>query len=83
MKISQIERQIKLNQLWRRYLKVCENKQHAINAMRKVTGKMHSADFTEQDIANLCEDLSWREDEASGVNQALFDYYHGDWGDRD
>ena len=83
MKISQIERQIQLNDLWRRYLAVCENKQHAINAMRKVTGKIRSADFTDRDIGNLCDDINEREDEANGVNEALFDYYHGDWGDRD
>ena len=43
---------------------------------------MRSADFTDTDIGNLCDDLAWREDEAKGLNEALFDYYHGDWGDR-
>ena len=82
MRISEIERKIQLNQLWRGYLAVCKNRYHAINAMRKVTGKMWSADFTDTDIGNLCDDLAWREDEAKGLNEALFDYYHGDWGDR-
>ena len=82
MKISEIERKMQLNQLWRRYLAVCKNRQHAINAMRKVTGKLHSADFTEADIGNLCDDISWREDIANGLYEAEFEFKHGDWGDR-
>lgn len=82
MRISEIERKIAINRLWHCYLRVCENEQHAINAMKKVTGKKRSADFTEEDIKKLCDDLCWREDEALGLNEVMFDYYHGDFGDR-
>ena len=82
MKIYEIERKIQLNQLWKRYLAVCKSKQHAINVMRKVTGKMWSADFMENDIGNLYEDLRWREDIANGLYEAEFEFEHGDWGDR-
>lgn len=81
MKISRIERQIQLNKLWHGYLQVCKSKQHAINAMRKVTGKRYSVDFTEQDIANLCEDLSLREDEKNGLNDLVFTQYNGEYED--
>lgn len=58
------ERKTQLLQLWQRYLAVCDNqKEHAENAMKKVTGKVNSSDFTSEDIQALFEDIVRREDE--------------------
>ena len=81
MKISRIERQIQLNKLWHGYLQVCKSKQHAINAMRKVTGKKWSADFTDADIGNLCDDINRREDDVKGLNGLEYTNYNGEYAD--
>ena len=66
------ERKIQLNQLYQRYMAVCDNqKQHVFNAMKKITGKDNSADFTQEDIKNLFEDVIRREDELA--NQEILD----------
>ena len=53
-----------LSQLWSRYLEVCDNqKNHAINAMKAVTGKDKSSDYDNEDIKKLFEDVQRREDE--------------------
>ena len=58
------EREIQLQQLYQRYLAICGgNKDNAINAMKKITGKDKSADFTQEDIRNLFDDVIKREDE--------------------
>ena len=58
------EREIQVKQIYQRYLAVCDgNKNHAVNAMKKVTGKDRSADFTQEDIRNLFDDVIKREDE--------------------
>ncbi len=58
------ERKIQLNQLYQRYMAVCDNqKQHVFNVMKKITGKNNSADFTHEDILALFEDVIKREDE--------------------
>ena len=58
------EREIQLNQLYQRYLAVCGGvKAHVINAMKKITGKDKSADFTQEDIKALFDDVIRREDE--------------------
>ena len=58
------EREIQVKQIYQRYLAVCDgNKNHAVNAMKKVTGKDRSADFTQEDIRNLFDDVIRREDE--------------------
>ena len=61
---SRSERQTQLNQLWARYLDVCDGqKNHAINAIMKITGKKNSAEFTDEDIQALSDDVIRREDE--------------------
>lgn len=58
------ERKTQLSQLWGRYLAVCDNQaEHAENAMKKITGKVNSSDFTSEDIRLLFEDIVHREDE--------------------
>ena len=50
--------------LWNRYLEVCNNqKEHAINAMKKITGDKPSAEFTDDDIEALIQDVERREKE--------------------
>ena len=61
--IEQIRRE-NLSQLWTRYLDVCDNqKNHAINAMKAVTGKEKSSDYDNEDIKKLFADIQRREDE--------------------
>lgn len=56
------ERKIQLKQLYHRYLAVCDNqKDHAFNAMKKITGKDKSEDYTPEDIKALFEDVIERE----------------------
>ena len=56
------ERDIQIRQLWQRYLDVCgHQKNHAINAMKKVTGKDKSSQYTDEDLHNLFEDVQERE----------------------
>ena len=58
------ERKIQLNQLYQRYLPVCDNQKNLVfNAMRQITGKDNSADYTDEDIKALFEDVTKREDE--------------------
>ena len=62
---EQKERKIALNQLYRRYMAVYGNdKEKVFNAMREITGKESSADFTHEDIQKLFDDVIKREDEA-------------------
>ena len=62
--IEQEERKTQIHQLWNRYLAVCDNQlNHAQNAMTKVTGKEHSADYNDEDIKALFADVIRREDE--------------------
>ena len=61
--IKHRERNNQLRQLWSRYQEVCGNSQHARNAMKKVTGKEASKDYTDDDIHALFEDVIRREDE--------------------
>ena len=50
--------------LWSRYLTVCDNqKEHAINAMKKITGDKPSSQFTDDDIEALLKDVERREEE--------------------
>ena len=68
------ERKIQLNQLYQRYLAVCDGqKNHVINAMRKITGKENSADFTADDIKALFDDVIRREDEAMNAELGFTD----------
>lgn len=61
---SSNERKIQLSQLYHRYLAVCGNqKDHVFNAMKKITGKDNSADYTHEDIKALFDDVIRREDE--------------------
>lgn len=60
---KQRERNTQLRQLWSRYQEVCGNPIHARNAMKKVTGKDASKDYTDDDIHALFEDVIRREDE--------------------
>ena len=63
------ERKRQLNELWQRYLNVCDNqKNHAINAMKAVTGKENSAMYTEDDINALFENIEQRESEFASVD---------------
>ncbi len=68
------ERKIQLNQLYQRYLAVCNGqKNHAFNAMKKITGKDNSSDFTADDIKALFDDVIRREDEAMNAELGLTD----------
>lgn len=63
-KYDKKERQEQIKHLWQRYLAVCDNqREHAQNAMKKVTGKVNSAKFTNDDIKALFEDILRREQE--------------------
>ena len=65
--VDLIERKRQLRDLWQRYLNVCDNqKNHAINAMKAVTGKENSAMYTEEDMKALFDDIEKRENEKSG-----------------
>ena len=58
------ERKEQLLQLWQRYLDVCDGqKDHAMNAMKKATGKERSGEYTEDDIKTLFKDIERRETE--------------------
>ena len=60
---EQRERKTALNQLYHRYLEVCGGqKEHAFNAMKKVTGKDKTSEYTREDIKALFEDIIKRED---------------------
>ena len=66
------ERKKQIQELWQRYLNVCENqKNHAINAMKSVTGKDNSSMYTEEDIAKLFENVEMRENKITN-NQKAF-----------
>lgn len=68
------ERKIQLTQLFNRYMAVCDGqKNHAINAMKKVTGKESSADFTQDDIKALFDDVIRREDEKTNAEIGFTD----------
>ena len=57
-----IERKKQFRDLWQRYLNVCNNvKEHAINAMKKITGDKPSSEFTDDDIEALVKDVERRE----------------------
>ena len=58
------ERKLQRQQLWERYLAVCDNqRQEAQNAMWLVTGKTNFNSCSPEDIQALYEDLQRREDE--------------------
>ncbi len=58
------ERRNILNMLWGRYVTACKgNVHHAKNAMKKVTGKDKSQDFTDDDLRTLMRDIERRENE--------------------
>ena len=58
------ERKTQISQVYQRYLAVFDGqKNHVFNAMKKITGKDHSADYTSEDIKALFEDIIKREDE--------------------
>ena len=57
------ERRNILRLLWGRYLAACKNEYHAKNAMKKVTGKDSSKDFTDDDLRTLMKDIERRENE--------------------
>lgn len=59
----------RLSELWNRYVKVCGNPEHAKNAMKKVTGKENSKDFTDEDLEKLTEDVIRREFDAETVDE--------------
>ena len=59
----------RLSELWNRYVKVCGNKEHAKNAMKKVTGKENSKDFTDEDLEKLTEDVIRREFDTETVDE--------------
>ena len=66
----QQERNTLLNDLWHGYLEVCGNQaNHAKNAMKKVTGKEASKDYTDEDFNALFEDLARRQAELAKANQ--------------
>lgn len=68
------ERKIQLNQLYNRYLAVCNGqKNHVFNAMKKITGKENSADFTADNIKDLFDDVIRREDEAMNAELGFTD----------
>ena len=59
---QEAERKIQLNQLYQRYMAVLDNnKNHVFNAMKKITGKDSSKDFTSEDIKALFDDVRERE----------------------
>lgn len=63
-KFPDYEQRNQLRGLWVRYLAVCDNQpDHARNAMMKITGKNNSAEYTEEDIKALLEDVIRRENE--------------------
>ena len=65
------ERKTQLNQLYHRYLDVCGGqKNHAFNAMKLVTGKASSAEYTDEDIEALFADVIRREDEKMNAEVA-------------
>ena len=58
--------------LWSRYLTVCNNvKEHAINAMKKITGDKPSSQFTDDDIEALVKDVERREYEFTNTPDIL------------
>ena len=60
------ERRTQLKQLWDRYLEVCNGQRdHAMNAMAKITGKSSSSLYSQDDIQLLFADVVRREEEAS------------------
>lgn len=59
----------RLSELWGRYVKACGNPEHAKNAMKKVTGKENSKDFTDEDLEKLTEDVIRREFDAETVDE--------------
>ena len=66
----QQERTALLNDLWHGYLEVCGNQaNHAKNAMKKVTGKEASKDYTDEDFNALFEDLARRQAELAKAEQ--------------
>ena len=68
---AQDERKTQIRQLWNRYLAVCDNqREHAQNAMTKVTGKEKSEDYTNEDIKALFADIIRREDEKMNAELA-------------
>ena len=64
------ERKKQLKEIWERYMNVCDNqKNHAINAMKKIIGDKPSTACTDEDIEALLKDLDKRETEAISVKQ--------------
>lgn len=62
--IDMEERKNQVKQIWERYLAVYDNQpERAKNAIKAVTGKEKSADFTAEDMKALFEDIQKREDE--------------------
>lgn len=57
------ERRDMLRMLWGRYVTACKNEFHAKNAMKKITGKEKSQDFTDDDLRALLRDIERRENE--------------------
>lgn len=57
------ERRDMLRMLWGRYVTACKNEFHAKNAMKKITGKDKSQDFTDDDLRALLKDIERRENE--------------------
>jgi hypothetical protein len=56
--------------LWNRYLKLLGNKNHAINAIKKITEGRGSDDWTMRDIEALNKDLERRAEEEAAKTQA-------------
>ena len=62
--IDMEERKNQVKQIWERYLAVYDNQpERAKNAIKAVTGKEKSTDFTAEDMKALFEDIQKREDE--------------------
>ena len=57
------ERKNILRQLWGRYLVACKNDAKAREAIKAVTGKENSKDFSDDDLRALMKDIEQRENE--------------------
>lgn len=53
----------RLKKIWQGYLIACDNKPHAMNAMKKIIGEKTADQWTEEDIQALEADLNKRLDE--------------------
>ena len=67
--LRQENRKNAILRIWNLYIAVCGNKPHAQNAMKKVTGKEHTADYTDEDITALFEDVTRRKKELAQAKE--------------